>query len=129
MARNMHTARGGKRLRPKAAPYYDWIRAEAARLHSDGCTGVSEWHQECCFEHDLACLFGRDPVDAYQRASWRQKDPWSVAKEMSRAEADKMFAVCNFEHSSGGGGYLRALVRYWGVRLGAMIGIGVRHPQ
>ena len=99
--------------------YWDWIKAEALRTHSDGCTGVSEWHHECCLEHDLACLFGKNPLSAFEVG-------WDLAAEMSRSQADKMFAGCNFDHSSGGGGYLRSLIRYWGVRAGAMIGIGVR---
>lgn len=106
--------------------YYTWIRLEAAKVHSDGCTGVSEWHQECCFEHDLGCLYSRDPKEAFRLFQAGNLEPWVFAEEISRSEVDKRFALCNFTLSSGGWGYTRALVRYWGSRIGSFLGIGVR---
>lgn len=104
-------------------PYWVWIRQEAERVGSDGCTFVSEWNQACCFEHDLACRFGRDPYSAFVLALNGDANPWLHAPHMSRRKADKMFRACNTE-DSGFWGDVRGYVRYLGVRLGAFIGVG-----
>ena len=92
--------------------YIEWVRAEAARYGSDGCTAVSEWNHWCCLEHDLACRTGKDPRVAYMMS-------WEAAPDLSRREADKRFWRCNRSASPTWGGKLRADLRYLGVRLGA----------
>lgn len=110
----------------KTDAYWTWVRAEAARIGSDGCTGVSEWHQDCCLEHDLACEFGRDPFSAWQMSLAGSASPWLDASDMPRRTADRMFRSCNLDRSGNPLTDFRSLVRYLGVRLGAWIGIGRR---
>lgn len=107
--------------------YYLWCEAEARKINSDGCTAVSEWHKRCCFEHDLACHYGKDPRDAFKIWASEHGDndsgwplnPWPVAKPLSRRDADKRFAACNFSMSRNPLEYARSGIRYIGVRLGA----------
>lgn len=44
---------------PLNEAYWRRVRARAKALGSDGCTAVSEWHQDCCFEHDIHCREGQ----------------------------------------------------------------------
>ena len=104
--------------------YWDWIAAEAARIGSDGCTGVSEWHHPCCLEHDLACHFGRDPRSAYDCYVKGSENPWLDAKDQGRRRSDLKFAQCNFQRSESGWEFSRSVIRYLGVRVGAAFGIG-----
>lgn len=109
--------------------YWAFVEREAKKIHSDGCTGVSEWHRECCFEHDLACYYGKSPRSAY---AWYCNDPlsayWEFADEMSRRQADYQFATCNLAWSPKPVGKVRSLVRFIGARIGAWLGIGKRQP-
>lgn len=107
--------------------YWSWVAKEAARIGSDGCTCVSEWHHPCCLEHDLACHFGKDPFEAYLLSLAGSANPWLGAKWMPRRKADIMFGECNFQASGTIEGKFRSLVRYLGVRLGALLGFGTRH--
>lgn len=94
--------------------YKKWVETEAAKINSDGCSVVSEWHQWCCFEHDLACHYGKDPREAI-------KVGWENAPKLSRRDADKRYAACNLAMSSPKKPweYLRSVGRYIGVRLGS----------
>lgn len=105
--------------------YWDWIRAEATRINSDGCTGVSEWHHICCLEHDLACHFGRDPRSAFDKMLKGSDNPWLDAEHQTRRQSDLTFARCNYQRSESAGAFFRTTVRYLGVRFGAWLGIGV----
>ena len=40
--------------------YWARVEARAKALGSDGCTQVSEWHQRCCWLHDVMCRSGMD---------------------------------------------------------------------
>jgi hypothetical protein len=96
-----------------AAPYYKWVREEAAKIGSDACTASKDWQVHCCYEHDLACYYKRDPKVAYSLG-------WAEAPLMTRREADKMFTKCNLASSRGFLGTARSLLRYVGVRMGAL---------
>lgn len=111
--------------------YEIFIRAEARLVRADGCTGVSEWNHDCCLEHDLACFYGRDPRSAYAVYSVNASvNPWMYANTMSRRQADYAFLRCNRCRTKGDLlGRSRAWVRFLGVRLGAMVGIGVREAS
>lgn len=113
--------------------YWKFIEDEAKRMGSDGCTGVNEWHRECCYEHDLACYFERNPRSAYERYCTGPYEPparwWQTAEPMTRREADYMFGKCNLEWSPTKGGKIRSIIRFLGVRLGALLGIGKRQPK
>lgn len=83
--------------------YIKWIREEASKINSDGCSGVIDISKDCCLEHDLAYYYGRDPSSAFVVKSW------SLAAKISRSEADAAFRKCN--------GDLMGLWRWAGVRL------------
>lgn len=115
--------------------YWEWIKDEAAAVGSDGCTGVSDWHIECCWEHDLACHYNKNPRSAYEIYMAREghrveaMNPWSYAEDMTRRQADYAFADCNLDWSATKKGKLRSIVRFIGARIGAFLGIGVRKPK
>ena len=111
--------------------YWKFIDDEARGAGSDGCTKVSEWHQPCCQEHDLACHYGKNPRSAYALYCARPDRPyWVEAEDMSRRQADYMFGNCNLEWSDGSPiGKVRSIVRFIGVRIGALLGVGKRQPK
>ena len=94
------TARFAAAVTPNDA-YWARVRARAAALGSDGCTGVSEWQHDCCLLHDILCRTGVD-MD-------------SVA--VTRTEADALFWKCLTDRSPLGVWSPRAWLRYAGVRL------------
>lgn len=109
--------------------YWQFIEREAARAKADGCTGVSEWHRECCLEHDLACRYGRNPRSAYALYCGHHEHFWLLAEPITRYQADVAFGECNWEWSPTRAGKIRSVVRYIGVRVGALLGIGTRKPR
>lgn len=44
----------------KDAAYWERVRLRATELGSDGCTAVTEFRKDCCFEHDIAYMTGAD---------------------------------------------------------------------
>lgn len=111
--------------------YWAFVEREAKKIKSDGCTGVNEWHRECCYEHDLACHYGKTPRSAY---GWYCNDPlsayWTFADPMSRRQADYLFKNCNLEWSTHQPiGKIRSIARFLGVWIGAFFGIGCREPK
>ena len=95
--------------------YWTWVRAEASLIKSDGCSKVADIHKDCCYEHDLAYHYGRDP-----RASYAIKS-WSLAAKISRSEADARFRKCNQELSSLGKASPLAGWRWLGLRVGGWL--------
>lgn len=89
----------------RSPAYIEWLKEEAAKINSDGCTCVTEWHQACCFEHDLSWSYGRDPMVAFTAG-------WSAAPVLSCWAANWRFKRCN-------GSSLRSWVRFLGVTVGA----------
>lgn len=66
--------------------YWRRVRARAAALGSDGCTGVPDWHRDCCLEHDVHERTGMDihgqaispaESDARFHECLRQRSPFS----------------------------------------------------
>ena len=111
-------------------PYWEWVKDEARKIQSDGCTGVSNWNRICCEQHDLVCRYGKDPRSAYE---YYFVDPrcnyWTLATPMSRRQGDYQFAECNLElNTPGKVGRVRGVLRFLGVRAGALLGIGKREP-
>lgn len=82
--------------------YREWVRGEAKKIGSDGCTCVAEFHPDCCFEHDLGYYYGRDPRSAFQVG-------WPLADPVDRSFVDHRFRDCNPEI---------LFYRWWGVRMG-----------
>lgn len=92
--------------------YLKWVREEAKKINSDGCSGVPDFHKDCCLEHDLAYFWGRDPIEAYKLSSGPHEDGvlWSLAGKITRSEADARFRKCQ--------GDLMGFWRWLGVRIG-----------
>lgn len=70
------------------ASYRDWIKQEALAVKTDGCTMSLDIFLHCCYEHDLAYYYGRDPRQAFEMG-------WEKAERISRGEADRRYRSCN----------------------------------
>lgn len=103
--------------------YRSWVRQEAIRIKSDKCTFARDWNVWCCYEHDLACHFGKDPRSAYRkwRAGASLEQAWLTADSMRRRQADLRFWKCNEQRSQTKWEKTRSKVRYIGVRIGAIL--------
>ena len=77
------------------------MRARAEQLGSDGCTGVKDFHKDCCLLHDI---FYRTGVDL-------------AGNPVSRAEADATLRDCIRSRSRFGRFSPMAAVRWAGVRM------------
>lgn len=97
--------------------YWNFCRSEAALLDTDGCSQVSGFHVECCFEHDIAYRYGKDPRDAYLHFKSGSLDYWKDAKPITRGETDRRFRKCHQARSKFGKYSPMALYRWVGVRL------------
>ena len=82
---------------------WDWelIRRKAKELGADGCSGVPDFHVDCCLHHDIMYRTGMDVN----------------GKEVTRAEADAEFRRCHQERSRFGKASPMAFWRWVGVRL------------
>lgn len=96
--------------------YLAWVRQEAKRMKSDGCTGVADAHVDCCYEHDLAYRTGKDPRSAFRNG-------WQDAPILPRSEADARLRRCIQDESPFGVLSPMSWVRWAGVRLGRFVGI------
>jgi hypothetical protein len=77
------------------------IRQRAEELHSDGCTGVTQFYIICCWEHDIYYRTGQDLDE----------------KPLTRTEADRRFRACIQKRSKFGKLSPMALWRWAGVRV------------
>lgn len=88
----------------KKALYWDWVREEAAKIKSDGCSGVPDFYLEACLQHDLAYFYAKNPRSAYTywlkmdssegNAYWNNIEGntyWKLADPMFQSEADAQF--------------------------------------
>lgn len=82
----------------KDSNYWKLVEAKAKELGSDGCSGVSEWNQECCYEHDIAYKTGANVYGVKQ----------------TRKETDDAFYECNKKRRVS---TPRAFIRWLGVRI------------
>ena len=98
--------------------YWDWIKEEARRIKSDGCSNVPDFHVDACWEHDLSYWYAKCPRSAYKHYCDGVGLYWSVADSLSRGEADAQFRRRHQERSVFGKGSPMALWRWAGVRLG-----------
>ena len=88
---------------------------------SDKCTCALDWNVWCCYEHDLACLFGKDPRSAYRLWKGGEEHYWEKASVLQRRPADRRFWRCNRRHAPSFWGRVRSNIRYIGVRIGAFL--------
>lgn len=72
--------------------YRKRIRQVAGFMKSNGCTGVPDWHVDCCFEHDIAYRSGHDVLgykitrrEADKRLRWciQMESPFGIFSPMS----------------------------------------------
>ena len=96
--------------------YWVWVRREAEKINSDGCSRVTQAFKSTCFEHDLSYYYGRDPRTAYAAFLCGHPDPWSEAKPITRRDADKLKA--DRLQARGPVGVLFSTWRYVGIRIG-----------
>ena len=83
-------------------PYADTVRAFAAFLRTDGCTGVPDlWFRACCERHDLAYRRGIDPF----------------GRPVTRREADRQLWRCMAQESRLGRASPVAWLYWTGVRV------------
>lgn len=101
--------------------YKDWVVSEATNIKSDKCTFALDVHTWCCYEHDLACSYGKDPREAYRLYKEGFEDVWRLAAFIKRSEADKRFRLCLQEHSKLGKWSPMSWWRWVGVRIGAWL--------
>lgn len=97
--------------------YWDWIKAEAKAIDSDGCSGVSDIYLNCCLEHDLGYWYGKIPASAYANYLQDVDEYWEGATITSRSEVDKTFRQCIQSRSKVGRWSPVSWVRWVGVRL------------
>ena len=89
-------------LRPCEKVGRRWLKRVAQAIQSDGCSGVPDFHLDCCVVHDLAYKFAINP--------------WG--RPVTRAEADAAFRVCIQAHSKLGRFSPMSWWRWAGVRVG-----------
>jgi hypothetical protein len=68
--------------------YRDWLRREALKIESDGCSHALEVRRDHCLEHDLSYHYGRDPQDAYRLWKLGHSSPWTDAISVGKVTAD-----------------------------------------
>ena len=90
--------------------YWDWIRQEAALIHADGCTGVTNMYADCCLQHDLEFYYGTSATEAYRVG-------WAKAMPITFAQANDHFKRCHFRMGRLGHWNPIAWVRYAAVRM------------
>lgn len=120
--------------------YWSWVKAEAKKINSDGCTVVSklyrlidkayklvkktdkhisEAYKVCCGEHDLAYWYAKDPRSAYRLyRDVPDSNYWYFADTVDRSEADKRFRSCIQIRSKLGKASPVSWVRWLGTRAG-----------
>lgn len=79
--------------------YVEWVREEAALIHADGCTGVSNIEGWCCLQHDLEFSHGKSAADAYRHYRLGATDYWALAKPVTFEEANAHFRACHLRSS------------------------------
>jgi hypothetical protein len=97
--------------------YWDWVRVEASRISSDGCTLVSECYHDCCLAHDLAYKHGKDPYHAYKLYAKGVLNYWERANSLTRSQADAAFRACIQQKSPVGMWSPMSWIRWLGVRV------------
>lgn len=74
--------------------YWPWLRIEAAKIKSDGCSGVPDFHLDCCLQHDASYWYAKCPVSAYTYYLEDSPNPWEQATNIFESDADARFRRC-----------------------------------
>lgn len=96
--------------------YWNFIRSEATLIDTDGCSRVSGFQVDCCFEHDLGYYYAADPRDAYRLYRLGDHDYWQHASPITREDVDSRFRKCHQTRSKFGQWSPMAFWRWLGVR-------------
>jgi hypothetical protein len=80
--------------------FWDKVKALAAELKTDGCTGVADIRVECCWRHDIAYFTGKD-IDG---------------EPITKEEADTLFRLCIQKRSKLGKYSPMSWIRWLGVK-------------
>ena len=111
-----------KRRQEKFLLYWDWLKIEAAKIKSDGCSKVVDFRKDCCFEHDLAYYYAKDPRSAYNyyrtTAAPDRDRCWHYADPITRREADARIKKCYSDKSILNGLSPFSWTRFLGTRIG-----------
>jgi len=97
--------------------YASWLREEAALIHADGCTGVTNLYADCCLQHDLEFYYAKSAADAYRQQRAGHPAPWRDAVPVTFDEANAHFRACHFRSSRFGYLNLVGWYRYAAMRL------------
>lgn len=103
---------------PDEHRYWREVEDLAARLTTDGCTGVINVHVRCCDRHDIDMILR---YDAFVVVPEEERDPargYTAEGHpfLSKAEADRRFLNCMRRHSRLGFWSPVAYIRYRFVR-------------
>ena len=94
----------------------EWVRKEAARIKSDGCTKVPDFYKDCCLLHDICYHFAKDPFKAYALYEAGEVNYWHLAPSIDQAKADTYLKDCIREKAWCGRLSPMALWRYHVLR-------------
>lgn len=95
----------------KVQMYWTWVESEAALIDSDGCTGVSGFFRQCCWEHDLAFWYAKDPRSAYRLYLEGIANYWDGADPIDFHPANDRFKKCHVQRTRWGN--LSRLWAWW----------------
>lgn len=101
----------------KKLMYWSFVKDEATKIDSDGCSWVSELYRPCCLAHDLGYRYAKTPESAYAKYLEDTEDYWGEAVETTRSEVDKAFRDCIQERSKAKRWSPLSWIRYAGVRV------------
>ncbi len=97
-----------------------WVRKEAEKIQSDGCSCVPDFYKDCCLIHDLSYYYAKSPYSAYEQ--YRTLTPpenehcWHYAAAITQKDADGYLKACIRARSKLGKWSPMALWRYWALR-------------
>jgi hypothetical protein len=78
----------------KDGAYWAFITEEAERVGSDGCTSALELCKHCCYEHDLAFHYRKDPRHTFKIWQDTGEVRWDLADPISFITTNNRFASC-----------------------------------
>lgn len=84
----------------KVSLYWSWVESEAALIDSDGCTKVTGFRSACCWEHDLAFYYAKNPRSAYRLYIGGTPDYWQQADPITFDQANGDFRTCHAQRST-----------------------------
>lgn len=96
--------------------YWSFVKYEATKIDSDGCSWVSELYHPCCLQHDLGYYYARIPESAYSYYLQDVVGYWDKATTASKDEIDVAFRDCIQKRSKAKKWSPLSWIRYAGVK-------------